>query len=269
MIFRVSSLAMTDGRCYPVLMRTLLVAIVLSALACGQPVEQTAESDEAIVGGHDDGGDPAVVAINLEATGFTICTGTLVAPDVVLTAGHCPTSGIWVRQGQDATGLGWFGHVGVKAAAKHPRFSGEGRPYDLTLLRLGKRLDGVQPIPLSAAPLSDADVGAVIRHVGYGTTGDDWHYTKAIGTGGHKRAVSYPVTKVDDFFLYSGAPGKQTCLFDSGGPALRAAGRGERLIGVVSAGTDCHSDGWDSRVDRPDVLAWIDGVLAGWGSARP
>src|SRR5438067_6616761 len=41
----------------------------------------------AITNGDTDDGDPAVVALRHQ--GVTICTGTLIAPRVVLTAAHC------------------------------------------------------------------------------------------------------------------------------------------------------------------------------------
>jgi len=79
--------------------------------------EATTAPDQAIVGGTDDNGGPAVVAMNIESTGFTVCTGTPIAPDVVLTAGHCPETGIWVRRGENVHSLGWFDHLGVKPTA--------------------------------------------------------------------------------------------------------------------------------------------------------
>ena len=254
--------------------RVALLALVGSALAgcaadSADPGENEVADEEPIVGGELDKTDPAVVAINVELTGMAVCTGTLIAPDVVLTAGHCPMSHIWIRQGSSVRGLGWLSHTGVKDHAKHPRFSGEGKRYDVALLRLANKLGKVRPLPLSEEPLSKADIGAEIRHVGFGTTGDDWSYVKNIATAGLKRDVTYPITNVDRFFLWSGAPGKQTCVFDSGGPALRTVHGVERIIGVVSAGRDCHSDGWDTRVDRRDILSWIDATLKAWGTERP
>ena len=234
-----------------------------------EAADRVGGSEDAIVDGELDTKDPAVVALNIASTGFAVCTGTLVTPTAVLTAGHCPIDRVWVRQGTRVRSLGWTDHVGVQASARHPGYTAEGGHYDIALIRLDHPLDGIAPVVLSETPLSSADVGATVRHVGFGTTGDDWRYVKQIGSGGIKREVSYPITKVDDFFLWSGAPGKQTCLFDSGGPALRMVNGVERLIGIVSTGDDCHSDGGDTRVDRADVLSWIDAQLAEWNTARP
>lgn len=246
-------------------MRFALAAALL-VCACGEAASEGSSTEQDIVGGVVDEEDPAVVAINIESTGLAVCSGTLIAPDVVLTAGHCPETGIWVRRGTNVHSLGWFDHLGVKETARHPQYSGEGKAYDVALFRLKDRVKDVAPVKLidPSAALAASDVGGDVRHVGFGTTGDDWHYVKDIGTGGIKREVTYPITKLDDVFVYSGAPGKQTCVFDSGGPAFRTIDGAEVLVGVVSAGDDCHSDGWDVRLDRADVRSWIDATLQKW-----
>jgi V8-like Glu-specific endopeptidase len=244
---------------------------VLSSVALGcsaDAADDAGGSQNAIVGGTVDDKDAAVVAINIESTGFAVCSGTLIAPDVVLTAGHCPLEHIWVRQGTSVRNVGWTSHTSVRAAVKHPGFTGEGKHYDVALIQLDEPLKDVTPLPLSDTPLSDADIGSVVRHIGFGTTGDDWNYVKKIATGGLKRQASFPITKIDDFFLWSGAPGKQTCIFDSGGPTLLTKDGVERLIGVVSAGPDCTQDGYDTRIDRDDILSWIDQQLEQWGAQR-
>src|SRR3954468_19333647 len=66
-------------------LRTLLVLAALAVAALGA----TAAPSPAIVGGHDaaPGAYPAVAEITFGAS--FLCTGTLIAPTWVLTAGHC------------------------------------------------------------------------------------------------------------------------------------------------------------------------------------
>src|SRR5262245_20169914 len=67
--------------------RMLLLFLLCASLACSPPPEQ---QDGAIIAGTRDSQDPAVVAIVRD--GSPHCTGTLVAPDAILTAAHCVSS---------------------------------------------------------------------------------------------------------------------------------------------------------------------------------
>lgn len=201
----------------------------------------------AIVGGGIDPGDPAVVVITAEA--LPVCTGTLIAPNTVLTAGHCvkplgDTVTYYAGFGPDT------GHLQkrVKLARQlmHPSYAGEGKPYDIGLLELATPVDDIAPVALRQTTLSDDDVGVELRHVGFGIDDETAH------TGwGTRRDVRYPLNRIDDELIWSGAPGKQTCDGDSGGPALI----GDELVAVVSDGPNCHEDGVDARVDTQ--LTWI------------
>jgi len=77
------------------------VVFVLGVAACGQASNvglsanqksNTATEQGALQGGTPDAGDAAVGLLWVEAGGF--CSGALIAPDVVLTAGHCTGSAI-------------------------------------------------------------------------------------------------------------------------------------------------------------------------------
>src|SRR5215468_4408205 len=73
------------SRAFRLVMRRLLLApaLALSALA------MTAAPSSAIVGGHDAaaGAYPSIAEVHLGKS--FLCTGTLIAPTWVLTAGHC------------------------------------------------------------------------------------------------------------------------------------------------------------------------------------
>jgi hypothetical protein len=103
----------------------------------------------------------------------------------------------------------------------------------------------------------------IIRHVGFGVSNEA---TKA--GAGHKRTVSYPMTRITDVLVYSGAPGKQTCDNDSGAPGLVRDPDGiERIAGVVSDGPSCHEDGWDGRADLGALQSFVADTRASWDSA--
>jgi hypothetical protein len=238
-------------------LRALLFLGALSGCGAGPGTAR-----DPLIGGAADDGDPAVVSFAVG--GYPACSGSLVGKNTVLTAGHCARllgDGIFydVRFGADARKP--TRTVKVTEQLAHPQYSAEGAPYDFALLRLHDAVTDVTPLPLGTAPLSDADVGADLRHVGFGV--DD---EAAASGGGFKRTATWPLARVDDDFLYSGGAAGQTCTGDSGGPALLLRDGVEQLVGVVSDGPDCHSAGWDGRVDR--VAPWVRDTAQGWAGTH-
>jgi trypsin len=238
--------------------RQLAGMAVLALAGCAAPGLSTTES--AIRGGSVDDADPAVAALSVLGF-YGYCTATLISHHTVLTAGHCNLDGLDAIEADFGTRSDAPVHsidvVGVKL---HPMYSGEGKPYDLALMKLAADPAGIAPVVLNDALLTDGDVSRMLRHVGFGVTDDSTG-----DGGGTKRTVSYPLHRIDAMLIYSGDAGKQTCDGDSGGPALMTTGSGgELLVGVVSDGPDCQlsQDGWDDRVDL--VKDWIVQTVSAW-----
>jgi V8-like Glu-specific endopeptidase len=215
-----------------------------------------------IIGGTPDGTDPAVVSFSVG--GYPACTGTLIAENVVLSAGHCANA-----LGTSVTYEVHFGadsrkpdkRVNVDEQRAHPNYTAEGAPFDLSLFHLREPVTDVTPLELDTDSPTDADLGATLRHVGFGVEAESG------GETGTKREATWPLDRLDGDFLYSGGAGAQTCNGDSGGPALLTRNGVERVVGVVSDGPDCHSTGWDQRVDRG--ADWIAATLKEWTVATP
>src|SRR3954471_8493323 len=71
---------------------SLFCSVVVTA--CGRADEPSPVSEEgaSVIGGESDPGDPSVVAVYAQQLGATsgfLCTGSVIAPTVVLTAAHC------------------------------------------------------------------------------------------------------------------------------------------------------------------------------------
>jgi V8-like Glu-specific endopeptidase len=194
--------------------------------------------------------DSAVVCLTADT--LPVCSGTFISDKTVLTAGHCAwvlgkSVPYWVVVGPDCAHPQRRGKVADMVT--HPKYSGEGMPFDVALVSLDATLDaGTHPL------FDTATAGETIQHVGYGTDQespmDGW---------GTQRSVSHALTRLDDNFLWSGDATANTCNGDSGGPTLDTSGR---VVGVISNGPDCHSESADVRIDV--VHDWITQTLSTW-----
>lgn len=125
--------------------------------------------------GDDSRGWDAVGRLNLGRKGF--CTGALVAPDLVLTAGHClfdKTTGARIEPSEIEFLAGWrngraAAYRGVRRAVAHPDFVYSGKEkldrvgYDVALLELDQpiRLPSILPFEIADMPLTGDAVGVV------------------------------------------------------------------------------------------------------------
>jgi secreted trypsin-like serine protease len=203
------------------------------------------------------------------------CTGTLIAPNVVLTAAHCDALHTRVLVGNDLDKRGRV--FRVRRHERHPGFDSRFND-DLMLLILEKRIAGVKPRPLASTALIDAATDG--RVVGFGTTDPD-----ATTGAGIKRQTDVPIVSPacrgrvkgrNDDSIYGCHAGleivagkplllRDTCKGDSGGPFFLADARGRWLLaGVTSRGTArtqtlCGHGGLYVRVDQ--YRAWIASVM--------
>ena len=190
-----------------------------------------------VIHGTGDPADPAVVAI-VDSTGVTACSGTVIDPHFVLTAGHCIVSqiahGAHIAIGSTASSP--TASVPVAGSRVDPAYDPSTLAHDAALLVLAEAAP-VTPVPLGSDPPA---VGSAVQIVGWGETmaGAMDYGTKRSGT-----ALVAGVTPLA--FTVTPDP-SQPCVGDSGGPALSAG----LVVGITSHGdATCAGASFYTRVD--------------------
>lgn len=262
----------------------LSLALVSGALACSAanqdgataddvPTGDPVETSEAIVhGAVDHGRHPAVVALVIEdASGTALCTGALIAPDVVLTARHCvsvlasdavdcPSSGPQVTGDRDPSTISVVVDDSIKSAA--PAATGveivtpRGDSLcdaDIALLRLDHPIDGIEPLSIATDDAGAPLDGKKVVTVGYGLSKNSG------GSAGIRRFRSHVAVHTSSNAEF--VVGESTCQGDSGGPAIDEDDGS--ILGVVSrGGAKCTGKSANNIYTRVDAfLPLIESVL--------
>lgn len=196
----------------------------------------------------------------------SICTGTLITLNDILTSGHCllalleavdQIADFRIIVGGTADGEG----LHIVKVAFHPFYDGSvGSPYDVAMMTLESVPNPpIGPLPLLLSEITGA--GSTITAYGYGKNEDKADFTL--------RAATFKITKIagGNIFVVNENPEKSICPGDSGGPAVYVTSQGvATLAGVNSfaislSGSFCESAATEVSgfvdIQNPDILNFI------------
>ena len=202
-----------------------------------------AQPARAVVGGVDsrDRQGARAWTVRVETSRGELCSGAVIAPEIVLTAAHCLMGGGSISVVSLDTRFRARRQM-VVAVLPHPSFVPGTTPRtqpgtDLALLRLA------QPLPRDIEPLtlgSGLWQGETITMAGYGLSAENnkrtarrLRETQLVNAGNYTTQNTVKVAV--DAENRGETPGAGACRGDSGGPVLRGSGtRSRDLVGIVS-----------------------------------
>jgi endonuclease G len=263
-------------------MRALFAAIALAAVPAIVLADPSSQIDtttrpgfEPVIGGSDapDGTWPDLAAVLTGSTGDTqVCTGTLIAPTVVITAGHCyltsegplPTHVLIGTNSLAANGGGTV--IKIDKGYVYPNSQ---ESIDVTALVLDTAATQTPRAIATGWAKLEIQNSAMITIAGYGSTDDQGNVYPTIEQQATTTITDFDCSTSDgcnaaakpDGELGAGGSGIDTCPGDSGGPLYLPTSFGTFLAGVTSrayddASAECGAGGIYERPDK--IVPWIE-----------
>jgi trypsin len=252
---------------------TMAFGAIAAAAGCDGDLG-TAATEAEILGGTvaTTGQYPTVVAIVVAGGQRGLCTGTLVAPDLVLTAAHCvspATLGYDSQEELTAETQVIVGRLDLRRSGGRiidaektiplPTFAGPS-DADIGLIRLPGRITDITPSPINLDPAA-APIGVEVAMVGYGlTSSEDQSSAGTEMVLARKPSISCASQQGSGasdatFLCFSQTDGTGKCSGDSGGPSFADIGGRPTVVGVTSYGDQfCEYFGADMRVDAAQAF---------------
>lgn len=262
---------MTDHRVLSIALTAAVAALTSGCEVGGGP--STGGDDAVQIVGGTPSNVPGVVSIAIDRPDGSggLCSGTVIADRVILSAAHCVhpdlvgAASFEVRGGPD-----FFQpkqSLTVAEVAWHPGFdpANLAAGHDLAVLVLAEPTI-LPSIAVLLDPFEPAWVGQLAHQVGFGIADP----TSGSGAGTQRETYTL-LSAFTDATLFFADNTRTQCHGDSGGPSLLEIDGVETIVGVSSYGPvapglpDCTLGSYDARtdVDADWIFGWLDGSGGG------
>jgi hypothetical protein len=230
-----------------------------------------------------------MVAYDESGTPLWRCSGTLIAPELFLTAGHCtenPAERVEIWFGADLTNAALHdypreGDAGEGDVGGTPYTHPEYDPnafftHDLGVVVLDEPVYMAEYGQLPEEGQFDflakrrGQVNGTFTAVGYGLQNANANHLSALRLRmlARPRLIIMNNGFTGDFsiLMSNNANTGGTCFGDSGGPLFYGGDQSNLLVGVTSYGinSQCAGTGGVYRIDRADDLAWLYGMFGSY-----
>jgi hypothetical protein len=204
-----------------------------------------------------------------------VCSGSLIAANIVLTAAHCISPGTFYRVIDNTTSPPRL--LSAQTVLTHPQYNAQAMAAhrataDVALLRLPSAVPSKAPAPFGA-PRLPVMLGAHFTVAGIGVTssnGDDVGTVRAAALTATGTPGTLQIRLVDPLTQNKSA-GMGGCTGDSGAPAFEDQSGRSVIVGVVSWSTGANnSDGCGGLTGITPLTLyreWILQTVRNWGAA--